>query len=260
MNLIDTHCHLNFKAFEKDYLEVAKKSFDKGVRKIIIVGSDPTTSARAVEVAKEINQTISNFAYVAVGIHAIHTDRIDFEKIRGLALDPLVVAIGETGLDLFHDKEGLTLNKQIALFKQHIELALEIQKPLVIHNRLADDLVMGILDQYPEVKRAVLHCFSTDHNVAKWAQGRGFSLSFTGNITYGNKKIKKAIERTPIENIMVETDSPYNVPEPLRSEGVSRCEPCQVCEVIKKIALIKNMDADVVSEKVYKNSIDFFDF
>lgn len=270
MRLIDTHCHLNFKAFESDFLEVAKRSYENGGEKIIIVGADPDTSRRALEVAREINSSchlesseaesrdLSSFAYVAVGIHAIHTDRIDFEKIIELASDPLVVAIGETGLDFYHDKEKVTEKEQVDLFKQHIKLAIKLDKPLIIHNREADERVREVVDSYPELKKAVLHCFSADHHMASWAVDRGFYLSFTGNITYGNKKIKKAIERTPIERIMVETDAPYNVPEPLRSEGIMKCEPYMAEEVIKKIALIKNMDVKEVAGQIYKNSLEFF--
>lgn len=258
MSLIDTHAHLNFKVFDHDYLDVALKSHLLGVGRIIIVGSDPVTSEKALSICREINLELSNFALCAVGIHAVHTDRYDMGKIKELACDPLVVAIGESGLDFYHDKERLTESEQIQLFRQHIELALELNKPLIVHNRQADEDVRGIIDQYPELKKAVLHCFSTDHHMARWAVGKGFFLSFTGNITYGNKKIKKAIERTPIEQIMVETDSPYNIPEPLRSEGIQRCEPYMASEVIKKIAIIKKIDERKLSEQVYKNSVEFF--
>ena len=174
MNLIDTHCHLNFKAFDSDFLEVAKRSHQNGVQKILIVGSDPQTSQRALDIARQINDQITDFSYVAVGIHAVHTDRIDFDKIIELANDPLVKAIGESGIDFFHDKEGKTENEQIILFKQHIELAMELDKPLIIHNREADERVREIIDEYPLLTKAVMHCFSTDHHMAAWADERGF--------------------------------------------------------------------------------------
>lgn len=260
MHLVDTHCHLNFKAFKSDFLEVARRSRQKGTKKIIIVGSDPKTSEEAVRICNEINQGLPGFAHCAVGIHAVHTDRIDFNKIIELTRDSSVVAIGESGIDFFHDQERVTEVEQINLFKKHIELALKTGKPLIIHNRQADEKVREVVDGYPELEKAVLHCFSADHHMAKWAVDRGFFLSFTGNITYGNKKIKKAIERTSVEKIMVETDSPYNIPEPLRSQGVERCEPWMAQEVIKKIASIKKMDESSLTEQFYKNSIEFFKF
>jgi TatD DNase family protein len=258
MRLVDTHCHLNFKSFDDDFIEVATASRGKGVDNLIIVGSDPDTSLEAIKRAREINSQIQGFAYVAIGIHAVHTDRGKFEDIKALASDPLVEAIGETGIDFYHDKDRKTEQAQIDLFKKHIELAIEFEKPLIIHNREADERVREVIENYPDLKKAVLHCFSADHHMAAWAVERGFYLSFTGNITYGNKKIKKAIERTPIERIMVETDAPYMVPEPLRSEGIKKCEPWMCAEVVKKIALIKNLDLESVGEQIYNNSKSFF--
>lgn len=322
MDLIDTHCHLNFKAFKSDFFEVAQRSRDRGVKKIIIVGSDSKTSEDAIKVTSEINNAClersasrrrverviasdspageergnltqqghpelacsefiesveGSFAYAAAGIHPIHTKNChselpperyiragvsesvsDFAKIEQLAEDPRVVAIGESGLDFYHDKERKTEDEQIELFKKHIELAISLNKPLIVHNRLADDEVKVIIEQYPALKKAVFHCFSTDHNFAAWAIDGGFLISFTGNITYGNKKLKKVIEKTPIERIMVETDAPYMVPEPLRSQGVSRCEPYMCAEVIKKIASVKGISEQDLGEQIFKNSREFF--
>lgn len=258
MNLIDTHCHLNFNAFDKDFLEVAKKSREKGIDKVIIVGSDPKTSQKALDRAKEINQLIPGFAYCAIGIHPIHTDRVEWVEIKKMASDPLVVALGETGIDFYHDKSRVTEEAQIDLFKLHIELAIELDKPLIVHNREADERVREIIEQYSDLKKAVFHCFSTDHHMAAWAIERGFYLSFTGSITYGNKKVKKVIERTPVERIMVETDAPYMVPEPLRSGGVQKCEPWMCEEVIEKIASVKNLDSNTLSQQIHNNSKDFF--
>lgn len=239
-------------------MDVAKSAYNNSVQKIVIIGSDPKTSLDALEVVRSINKEISNFAYLAPGIHAIHTDRVDFAVIEQLSEEPETVAIGESGIDFFHDAERTTEKEQIDLFKKHIELAIARNLPLIIHNRNADETVREVVDSYPELKKAVLHCFSTDHHMAKWAVDKGFMLSFTGNITYGNKKIKKAIERTPIERIMVETDAPYNVPEPLRSQGIIRCEP-QYCEfTIKKIALIKGIDENELAEQIFENSEKFF--
>ncbi len=258
MNLIDTHCHLNFKSFDGDFLEVAKRSHEKGVEHILLIGSDAATSRKALERAEAINQELPGFAACALGVHAVHTDRGGFDEVATMAENPLVLAIGETGIDFYHDKEKITESAQIGLFKQHIELAIKLDKPLIIHNREADERVREIIEQYPLLKKAVLHCFSTDHHMAAWAVDKGFYLSFTGNITYGNKKIKKAIERTPIERIMVETDAPYMVPEPLRSQGEKRCEPWMSEEVVKKIAMIKDLDAESASRQIYQNSQDFF--
>lgn len=258
MKLIDTHCHLNFEAFSADFLSVAQKSKDQGVEKVIIIGSDSKTSGRAVEVAREINESLgAKWAYVAVGIHPVHfEDSGSFDQIKDLAKDELVVAIGETGLDFFH-LESDSLEKQAELLNKHIELAKSLNLPIIFHNRKADSELEKILDK-TDIKKAVFHCFSADHNFAKMAVDKGYYISFTGNITYGNKKLKKVIKRVPLDRVMVETDAPYIVPEPQRSEGITRNEPYLVSEVIKKIAKEKELEVSEVTEQIYKNSIEFF--
>lgn len=257
MNLIDTHCHLNFAAFDDDYLEVALRAKKSGLEKMIIVGADPHTSTRAVEICHEINSKIDQFSFAAVGIHPTHTDRADFAQIESLANDPLVVAIGETGFDFHRDEQKTTIIAQSELFQLHIDLAKKLTKPLIIHNRGADEEIFDLLHRN-DFPRGVFHCFSTDHNFAKKVIERGYMISFTGNITYGNKKLKKVIERTPLEKMMVETDCPYITPEPLRSENNSPNEPANVSYIARKIALIKGLGEDEVAKKTAENARGFF--
>jgi TatD DNase family protein len=258
MGFVDTHCHLNFHSFDADFLPVALRSKKAGIDKIIIVGSDFDTSKEAIVRSEIINEQIPNFAHAAVGIHPVHCDRRQIKEIKELAGSDLVVAVGEAGLDFYHDDLKKTEQAQLDLFKQTIELSIEINKPLIVHNRLADGEIKEVIERYPELKRAVFHCFSTDHHFAAWAMERGFYISFTGNITYGNKKLKKVIERTSIERIMIETDSPYIVPEPVRSQNKQKNEPKYVIEVASKIAEIKSMDIDQVAEITTKNALEFF--
>jgi len=258
MRLIDTHCHLNFKAFDADFLSLAAKSKNLGVEKVIIVGSDSDSSQKALEIARQINKKLkTNWAYVAVGIHPIHfDDGNNFNAIEKLMKDELIVAIGETGFDLYRIDQK-SVPKQKELFYKHIELARNSDKPLIFHNRQADEIFN---QEMPKLKRVrgVFHCFSADHNFAKKVIDLGFMISFTGNITYGNKKLKKVIKKTPIEKIMVETDAPYIVPEPQRSEGVKRNEPYLASEVIKKIAKKKGLEVSFVADCTTQNAIKFF--
>lgn len=258
MQLIDTHCHLNFNVFDSDFLEVAKKSFDKGVDKVIIVGSDSITSKKALDTAVQINDFLSKkWAYAAVGIHPIHFDDLEnFKMIEDLAKNDLTVAIGETGFDLFRiDEEKIPLQKK--LFYKHLNLSRKVSKPLILHNRQSDHIFRQEFDQLKEA-RGVFHCFSSDYHFAKEAIDLGFYISFTGNITYGNKKLKKVIKKAPIERIMVETDAPYMVPEPLRSQGINRCEPYMALEVINKIAKEKELAVFKVSSQTTENALEFF--
>lgn len=258
MELIDTHCHLNFKAFESDFLDVAQRAANQGLRNIIIVGSDAKTSNRAVEIASQINTRLGQkFALCAVGIHPIHFDRSGFDQIEQLANDELVVAIGESGIDQFHSTENT--QEQIELFNKHVELALKIDKPMILHNRNAGDILIDELKKLDKLPRGVFHCCALDHNQAKQVIEMGFMLSFTGNITYGNKKTKKVIERTDLSKIMIETDSPYLVPEPLRTEqNIQKNEPTFVVEVACKIAQIKDLSLEEVAKTTTQNAIDLF--
>lgn len=257
MDLIDTHCHLNFAAFRDNYFDVALRAKKSGVGKIIIVGADAQTSQRAVKICHEINLKIDRFAFASVGIHPTHTDRVGFSQIENLANDPLVVAIGETGLDFYHDKYRATIDKQRELFDLHIKLSKKISKPLIIHNREADDEVFKLLGEN-DFPRGVFHCFSSDHNFAKTIIESGYMISFTGNITYGNKKLKKVIERAPLEKIMIETDCPYILPEPLRSQSDVTNEPSNVSYVARKVASIKNENESLVATKTTENARKFF--
>ncbi|PIT97054.1 hydrolase TatD [Candidatus Berkelbacteria bacterium CG10_big_fil_rev_8_21_14_0_10_41_12] len=261
MSLIDTHCHLNFGAFRNDYLKVAKSALEVGINKIIIVGSNAQTSKKAIFVAKEINNKAGrNFAFTAVGIHPMHVDEINkFQEISKIASDPSVVAIGETGFDFYHDVDKKTKSAQRDLFIKHIDLSAKTGKPLIIHNRLADLETEEILGAKSNL-RAVFHCFSSDHKFAERMLKKGFFISLTGNVTYGNKKLKRVIEEVPLERIMTETDSPYIVPEPLRSSGINRNEPKYVIEVAKKIARVKDIELDVVSKVTTENALNFFIF
>jgi len=257
MHFIDSHCHLNFSAFSSNYFDVVQSARDVGVKKVIIVGADPQTSTRALEIAREINLRFKNFAYCAVGIHPTHTDRIDFKTISRLATDPSVVAIGETGMDFHLDKEKTSLREQAELFAMHINLAQELNKPLIVHNREADDEV-GQIVKDSGYFNGVFHCYSSDHHFSRMIIDLGFYISFTGNITYGNKKLKKVVERTNLEKIMIETDSPYIVPEPLRQQGQKQNEPAFVTHVAEKIAKIKNITLSEVAETTTKNTITCF--
>lgn len=257
MDLIDTHCHLNFATFRDNYFDVALRAKKSGVKKIIIVGADSQTSEHAVKICHEINLKLGRFAFAAVGIHPTHTDRIDFPQIENLADDPLVVAIGETGFDFYHDKEKVTINKQRELFDLHIKLSKKLSKPLIIHNREADDEVFKLLSEN-DFPKGVFHCFSSDYSFAETVIKSGYMISFTGNITYGNKKLKKVIQRTPLEKIMIETDSPYILPEPLRLQSDMDNEPANVSYIAKKIALIKNQDENLVAKQTTENARNFF--
>ncbi len=264
--LIDTHAHVNFGVFEKDAGEVIRRALDAGVW-MINVGSDFKTSQRAVELAEKYPSGV----YSAVGLHPNDFGEIfDGNEYKKLAENPKVAAIGEIGLDYYRIKNG-DLNsreKQKELFKKQIELALELNKPIIIHCREAHVDLMEILSSYffpPKAdppreenlkskRNGVIHSFSGTGEQAEVYRKLGFKIAFNGIITF-SRDYDAVISETPIEDILIETDCPYLTPVPYRGK---RNEPLYVAEVAKKLAEIKGISLDEASEKTTENAKKVF--
>ena len=276
---IDIHTHVNFKAFDEDRDEVIKRALQNDTW-LINVGTQINTSRAAVKLAHKYNEGV----YAIVGLHPIHTGASFHDKqelgeeggeftSRGeildrgayieLLKDSKVVAIGECGLDYFHiDKESI--EKQKKVFMEQVEIANEIGKPLMLHirsnpkdkrvNAYAD--VLQILKEYDRVHskgggvKGDVHFFAGSIEDARAFLDFGFTLSFTGVITFTND-YDVIIENTPLSMIMSETDAPYVSPVPYRGK---RNEPSYVREVVKKIALIKNLPEEEVAKAIISNA------
>ena len=273
---IDIHSHVNFKAFKEDSDAVIKRALDNDTW-VINVGSQLSTSKRAVEIANKYKEGV----YAIVGLHPIHLEesyhdeeeigaegfktRIEeFDKDAYLELlkDPKVVAIGECGLDYFHCSAG-TVEKQKKVFREHVSLAQETRKPLILHikNNSKDSSlnayqdVLEILKEFPGVKGDV-HFFAGTLEDAKAFLDLGFSLSFTGVITFTHD-YDEVIKNIPLDMIMSETDAPYMAPVPYRGK---RNEPSYVKEIVKKIAEIKNQPEEEVARAIIANAKRVFTF
>jgi len=269
---IDIHAHVNFKAFDEDRDAVIKRAFDNNTW-LINVGTQVDTSKKAIEIAHKYKEGV----YAVIGLHPIHTgaffhdekelgeggkeftsrgELFDKNIYRELLKDAKVVAIGECGLDYYHMDEK-TIEKQKQAFIEQIELANEFNKPLMLHirnnpknkniNAYTDSL--NILKEYSKIKGDV-HFFAGNIEDAKAYLDFGFTLSFTGVITFTND-YDEIIKNTPLYMIMSETDSPYVAPVPYRGK---RNEPSYVNEVVKKIALIKNLSEEKVAEAIITNA------
>lgn len=273
--LIDSHSHLNFQQFAKDSKETIKRALDNDTR-IIIVGSQYSTSKRAIEIAKKYESMV----YAAIGLHPIHLeyqeyeDTIDDEKIvfhtraeefneekyKTLARNEKVVAIGETGLDYYHIEQkskDQILDKQIKVLKQHIKVAIEVDKPVIFHCRDAYKELTDVLNNYSNLY-GVVHCFSGDWMIAEKMLNKGLILGFTGIITFKNKSLdslRDVVKKTPLDRILIETDCPYLSPEPFRGK---RNEPLYVQYIAKKIAEIKEISYDEVCEQTSLNAKQLF--
>jgi len=280
---IDVHCHVNFKVFGEDQDEVVLRALDSNTW-LINVGTQINTSKSAVELAHKYKEGV----YAIIGLHPIHTDKshhdeqelgeggkeftsrgeiFDKNVYRELLKDPKVVAIGECGLDYFH-LEGELIEKQKKAFIEQIELANEVGKPLMIHvrNNYEDNSknayvdILEILKKYAKVK-GIVHFFEGSLENAKDFTEFGFLISFTGAITYPPRKngrncnYQEIIKNIPLDMILTDTDSPYMAPVPYRGK---RNEPSYVKEIVKRIAIIKNLSEEEVADAILSNAKRIF--
>ncbi len=251
-HLFDIHSHLNFKDFDIDKEEVIQRALDAGIW-MINVGSDYESSKKAVEIAGKYKEGV----YAAVGLHPNDNKKeiFDFDKYHELANHPKVVSIGECGIDLKYQKSNL--KSQIELFKRQIELAVEMDKPLMIHCRDAHDDVIDIVSSFklhaPRL-RGNIHFFSGAWEQAQQYFDLGFTISFTGVITFANQ-YDEIIKKAPLDKIMIETDAPFVAPLPWRGR---RNESLYVQEVAKRMAEIRGLTYEEIARITTQNALKFF--
>ncbi|MEK7615601.1 MAG: TatD family hydrolase [Patescibacteria group bacterium] len=262
MQFIDIHSHVQFVAYEADRDAVILRA-KEGNTKMINVGTQKDTSKAAVELAHQY----PDIAWATIGLHPIHTSKsfhdkkelgdegedftsrgevFDYDYYLELGKDPRVVGIGECGLDYYRLNHE-TRNIQHETFKKHIELALELDKPLMIHCRDAYDDLLAMLDSR---SRGNIHFFAGSWDVARRFLDLGFTLSFTGVITFADQ-YDEVVKNTPLDMILTETDSPYITPAPLRGK---RNEPVNVQYVVARIAELKGLPVEQVSEQIMQNA------
>jgi len=250
--IFDTHAHYDSGAFNIDRFEILAAMPENNVGKIVNPGCDLESSKMAIALAEKYD-----FVYAAVGWHPEDviekfSEEADRE-LRELAKHPKCVAIGEIGLDYYWDKEHK--EEQKYHFLRQLELAIELNKPVAIHDREAHGDTMEILADYPEV-RGVFHCYSGSAEMAKVLLKKGWYLGFDGPITYKNaKQSHEVIELCPLDRILIETDSPYLTPVPFRGK---RNDSTKLCYVIEKIAELKGMTAQEIEAITYENALRFY--
>lgn len=257
--MIDVHCHLNFKSFTEDYDEVIKRAREKGVTRIINVGTSLESSEWAVKLADQYEDL-----YAIVGIHPHHADKVQHDwigKLEKIAHHPKVLAIGEIGMDFFSYKSNGIVDPKLQeqVFVEQIMLAHKLKLPLQIHNRHAGEKVIEILlnhKSYLLNPPGMFHCFAATKEVLHDALKMGFSIGFDGNITYPGLAPGETVtlsdlaRETPIEKIVVETDSPYLTPVPHRGE---RNEPQYVIITAEYLAKLKGADYQEFEKIIEKN-------
>ncbi len=254
--IIDTHCHLDDKSFNKDLEDVIKRANEKGVIGFVIPGANPKDLKRAKEIAYKFKNT-----YFAIGVHPYHIEDYDKDYLLKFAKDSKCIAVGECGLDYYRlpkekDEKEKIKNLQKEIFIKQINLAKELKKPLIIHIREAThDSKEILINEGAKEVGGVLHCFNASEELLE-LKNHNFFFGIGGVITFKNaKKLVNILPKIPLDKIVVETDSPYLTPHPFRGK---RNEPSYTTFIIEKIAEILNKSYEEISDICFKNSLKLF--
>ena len=251
MRLFDTHAHLLSERFDADREALISELPLRGLAGCIEVGTDIEFSDRAQRLAEQ-----TDYIWAAVGVHP--HDSADapedyIERLTEIAARPKVVAIGEIGLDYHYDFSPRDVQRRV--FGRQLELARQLNLPVIIHMREATQDTLAMLREHEGIK-GVMHCFSGSAETAEICVGMGLYVSFTGSVTFKNaRKVVEAAAAVPLERLMAETDCPYLSPEPVRGR---RNEPSNVRYVLEKLAEIKGVPADEMAEINIRNARELF--
>ncbi len=252
MRLIDVHAHLNDSAFESDLCAVMQRAAAAGVDKLICVGTDLTSSARALALAEAHPGRI----FASAGIHPTHYDELtesDWPDICELARHRCVVAVGETGLDYHRNRADLDV--QFRGLRRHLELAESVGKPVILHVRKADEDALRLLADFP-LARGVRHCFDRPWALAQAYLELGFHISIGAAVTRsGYSKFKEAAGRLPAERLLLETDCPYQSPA---AHAGKRNEPAFLLETLAAMAEIREEEPAAIAARTTENAERLF--
>jgi TatD DNase family protein len=259
--MIDTHAHLDFEQFDEDREGVINRFFNDGGKAIVNIGVDFKRNEKSLKIASENSKIFSSLGFHPEEGSEKEIDLVKIENyLREKSKNSKVVAIGEIGLDYFHTKDEKKQEFQRKLFIKQLEIARDLNLPVIIHCRDAYEDLLEIISQekFREMKM-VVHCFCGGvGELDKFLQLPNLKISFTGNITFvkDDDKLTEVVKKIPIDRIMVETDCPFLAPVPNRGK---RNEPVYVKYVIEKIAEIKGLNFKEIEKQTDKNAIEFFD-
>jgi TatD DNase family protein len=251
--LFDTHIHLHFPQYDADRDEVIKRAVAGGVGHFINIGTDLEDSRKAITVALTHPEI-----YAAVGYHpheSKHAAAAELAELEEFLQHPKVVAVGEVGLDYFHDHSPRETQRE--LLRTFLRWYKKHQKPLILHCRDAYDDLMNILnDTVPFPCRGVLHCFSSDQEMMKRFLDLGFHIAFGGALTYKkNEALREACRACPSDRLLIETDGPYLAPQSKRGQ---RNEPLYMVETAEFIAGLRGESLEAVAEFTTANAKKLF--
>jgi TatD DNase family protein len=250
VTLVDSHCHLGGDAFDADRQAVLARAWAAGVAHVVVIGE----SAASAEVGLGLAAGDPRVS-VVVGTHphdAREWDAGAEARLRRLAADPRVVALGEMGLDYHYDHSPRDVQR--AVFERQLALAEELDRPVVIHAREADGDVAAVLRDFPRV-RAVLHSFSSGPVLLEAGLSLGHWVSFSGMVTFRNWTMDDAVRSVPAERLLCETDAPFLAPVPMRGK---RNEPAHVRYVAERLAAARGEDPAMLAGRTSANAAAFF--
>jgi TatD DNase family protein len=249
--LTDTHAHLTYPPLSDEIDQVIARAREAGVTRIVSVGTSPEDSKSAVAVAEKYDNV-----FAVVGIHPNEADAYpSIDDLRSLLTSPKILGIGETGLDYYH--ADANRENQHRLFRQHIELARESGLPLIVHCRDAFDDTLGIIREAGPGVRGIFHCFSGTPELATTLVGMGWTISFSGNVTYKNAgNIRDSARAVGPEHILVETDCPFLSPEPVRK--IKPNEPAFTAHTARLLADLFEMPLESLAAKMHENAKSVF--
>ena len=251
--LIDTHAHLDFPELSQDLGSVLQRARTNGIRQIITIGISLATSQNAIELA---NDHANVFATVGIHPHgARELDEDIMAKIRSLAQQKKVVAIGEIGLDYYRDRQPRQIQR--TCLHQQLAIACELKLPVAFHVRDAYKDFLDIVNGYKNLLNGVvMHCFSGTWEIARKCLDLGFYLSIPGTVTYPKAQIQQEVAmRAPLDKLLVETDAPFLAPVPYRGKVN---EPSFVLHTAQAIAQLRHCDLEEVAEETSRNARSIF--
>ncbi len=250
--LIDTHCHLTDQKFTdvKGVIADARKA---GVEKIFMPSGSIENAKRTVIVAEQEK------LYAMVGVHPENIEGVMDVKQMIYELEEIssksdrVIGIGEIGLDFYYDKRKETKEKQVEIFVAQMELAVQLRLPVVIHMREAEAEMKAILEKMEKLPKGQFHCFAGSEDFLKYVLGRGFYVSFAGNVTYKSaQELRRLLALVPLSRLLLETDSPYLAPEPVRGTVNT---PANVKIIATAIAQELHLDDETIVEQTGNNAL-----
>jgi len=268
MRLFDTHAHYNDEKFDEEIEEILKKVFESGVTNLNCVGYNIPSSKKAIEVAEKFEQINAIIGISPNDLPSFENENIDIKdfffedvlkeqlnEIKNLANKHKIVAIGEIGLDYYWNKENK--KEQKMAFRKQIEIANELNLPIVIHTRDAIfDTIEILKNKIMPVKKGIFHCCPLNQQLIKEGLELGFYISFAGPITFKNSKnAEEVISMVPLDKILIETDCPYLSPEPKRG---TRNDSSNIIYIAEKIAKVKGVSTEEIASITDSNAKKIF--